>query len=148
MSPDHDEGSRDETNEREGVGQKQPTVDEITVEEITEGVSSSKDVTPYLARIGFRLTIWLLGLIVVVFVWVGFYAYFTQPPTLSELREAFPDGDPDVVLDNYENLQTVWFGQIKDLLQLLVVSLLIPLVATVIGYIFGRREETAEQSGE
>ena len=105
-------------------------------------------VTPYLARIGFRLTIALLILIAGVFVWVGLYAYFTQPPSLSELRQAFPKDDATAVFDNYEKLQTAWFAQIKDLLQILVVSLLIPLVATVIGYIFGRRDDTADQSSE
>jgi hypothetical protein len=105
-------------------------------------------VTHYLARIGFQLTIALLVLIAGVFLWVGVYAFFTQPPPLSELRQTFPNDDTTAVFDNYEKLQTAWFGQIKDLLQILVVSLLIPLVATVIGYIFGRREDTTDQSGE
>jgi hypothetical protein len=33
-----------------------------------------------------------------------------------------------------------WFSEIKDLIQLLVVSLLVPILATLIGYIFGRNE--------
>lgn len=73
------------------------------------------------------------------------YALMTQPPSLGKVKEFFPT-DTAKAFDSYERLRTSWLNQIKDLLQLLVVSLLVPLVATVIGYIFGRRE--AESSGD
>jgi hypothetical protein len=38
------------------------------------------------------------------------------------------------------SLREAWFSEIKDLIQLLVVSLLVPILATLLGYIFGRNE--------
>jgi hypothetical protein len=122
------------------------TVPTLSVAQIAAQAGLSGEAsTPPLVRIGYRLTIALLVLIAGVFIWVMIYAAMTQPPSLGKVKEFFPS-DTAKAFDSFERLRTSWLSQIKDLLQLLVVSLLVPLVATVIGYIFGRRE--AERSGD
>lgn len=100
-----------------------------------------------LTRVGFRLAGALLGVIIFVFLWVGVYAWSSYPPTLERLGRLYPD-QPDKAVDAYNAMRTSWTNNVKDLLQILVVSLLIPLVATVIGYIFGRRETQNENEAQ
>lgn len=84
----------------------------------------------------------IIGLILVVLCLVSLYAWRTAPPELSVLHEL--EGE-ETALATYRDLREAWFSEIKDLLQLLVVSLLIPLVTTVIGYIFGRQADAAAE---
>jgi hypothetical protein len=117
----------------------------LSIAQIADQASAASEAaTPPLIRVGYKLTIALLLLIVGVFLWVLVYAWVTQPPSLSRVKEFFPM-DTAKAFDSYERLRTSWLTQIKDLLQLLVVSLLVPLVATVIGYIFGRKEAQGEE---
>lgn len=45
-----------------------------------------------------------------------------------------------------EDLESNWAERTKDLFSLLIVSLLVPLLATLIGYVFGRQQEGAGSS--
>ena len=92
---------------------------------------------PSLTIIGFNLAIALLGLVAAVLVGIGIFGWLTYP-TPSAIGGIV--SDPTKRFDDYQQAQTAWFGTIKDLIQLLVVSLLVPLLATVIGYIFGRQQ--------
>ena len=77
------------------------------------------------AQIGLEIARWLLLLIVLVLVLVGLFAWLTYPG----------GGTAETVVD----VRREWFSNVKDLLQLLVVSMLVPLLASVIGFIFGRQ---------
>ena len=90
------------------------------------------------AEIGLKLAQWLLGVVLFVLVLVGVFAALTYPESSASASATDVPGSLEV-------LRATWFDQIKDLLQLLVVSLLIPLLATLIGYIFGR--EVGASSG-
>jgi hypothetical protein len=122
-------------------GPEQVQLQKLEKEETPAGAVS---VPPYLARLGFHLTIALVGLILFVFFWVGLYGWLTYPPSLDELDARFTT-DAEAAAKTYTDLRTAWTNNVKDLLQILVISLLIPLLATVIGYIFGRREAQEEQ---
>lgn len=135
-----DGSSERNAGDAESSGEPDRPVETVSIADIAEAAAASSGAaTPALVRVGYRLTIALLLLICAVFLWVLLYAWMTYPPSLGKVKEFFPT-DTAKAFDSYERLRTSWMSQIKDLLQLLVVSLLVPLVATVIGYIFGRRE--------
>jgi hypothetical protein len=76
-------------------------------------------------RGGLALARSLMVLIGLVLVLITVFAVFTYPGDV-----ATPEN------------RTEWFTEIKDLVQLLVVSLLVPTLATLIGYIFSRQPAT------
>lgn len=96
-------------------------------------------------HLGSRLAHWLLAIIVIVLLLIGAFAWLTYP-SLEETRQmtARQCQVADIGSCNLVEVQqervTVWFDQVKDLTQILVVSLLIPLLATLIGYLFSRRD--------
>jgi hypothetical protein len=94
-----------------------------------------------LAKLGLFIIYSLLGLIAIVLILVAADGAFTYP---SEADVARATPDPTKLFDNLALARSTWFSQIKDLLELLVVSLLVPLVATVIGYVFGRRSDAGK----
>jgi glycerol uptake facilitator-like aquaporin len=77
----------------------------------------------------------LLGLILTILLLIALYAAFTKP----EIQEA-KDLAPQNVATTYNEQRTAWFTEIKDLIQILVVSLFVPLLGTVVGYLFGRQQ--------
>jgi hypothetical protein len=89
-----------------------------------------------LAKVGLQIVYWLVGLIGVVLVLVTLEAALTYP-SASDISSLSADRTKS--FDNLQQARTAWFGQVKDLLQLMLVSLLVPLLSSVIGYIFGRR---------
>jgi hypothetical protein len=72
---------------------------------------------------GLQLAYAMIALIVLVLVLIALFAWLTYPGVrgTAQVRES-------------------WFSEIKDLIQLLVVSLLVPILATLLGYVFGRHE--------
>jgi ABC-type spermidine/putrescine transport system permease subunit I len=120
--------------------------DRLSLETITDRETSSDAAAELnrLDRLRIKIGGWTVGaiisLIVVVLALVAAYAVATIPPELAEIHEL--EGKAGA-LEKYRQLRREWFGEIKDLLQLLVVSLLIPLVTTVIGYIFGRQADAS-----
>lgn len=92
------------------------------------------------AEIGLRLTHAILALIAGVLVLVALFGWLTYP------NFEHYGGQRGSEMGTWDGARDKWFADIKDLLQLLVVSLLIPLLTTVIGYIFGRHAATAEQA--
>lgn len=93
-----------------------------------------------LEQIGLQLAKGLLGLIVLILLLVGLFAWLTFPdePLVVAAGSGIKADDLARVVDE---ARRAWFTQIKDLLQLLIVSLSVPLLTTVIGYIFGRQAE-------
>jgi hypothetical protein len=77
---------------------------------------------------GLRLTTQLLLLSAFVLILISMFAWTTFPETSAAIALA-PSAD---TYSAYREMRTEWFGNIKDLIQILVVSLLIPLVASVI----------------
>jgi uncharacterized membrane protein len=75
----------------------------------------------------------LIGVLLVVALTSG----DNRPPSLAELGSIVGN---DKAVDAYKQLRTQRFDVIKDLLQLLVVALVVPLLTIVLGYIFGRQK--------
>jgi hypothetical protein len=94
-----------------------------------------------LPLIGRELALYILGLMVVVLVLVSLYAWMTFP-TPGSLNGLVP---AEKLYESYREQRTAWFLEVKGLLELLVVSILVPLFATVIGYLFGRHELERER---
>jgi hypothetical protein len=63
----------------------------------------------------------------------------TKPPSPAEIGALAAPGN-DRALEAYKEVRAQRFGVIKDLLQLLVVALVVPLLTIVLGYIFGRQK--------
>lgn len=84
---------------------------------------------------GFALAWGLIGLIALVLILIGIYAMSTYPDASAAHDYLGSSATPTDLRDLHDQ----WFSEIKDLLQLLVVSLLVPLLATLVGYIFGRQ---------
>ncbi|MDQ4148460.1 MAG: hypothetical protein M3164_00445 [Actinomycetota bacterium] len=59
-----------------------------------------------------------------------------RPPTPAELGAL---AENDKAIEAYKEVRTQRFQVVKDLLQLLVVALVVPLLTIVLGYIFGRQ---------
>jgi ABC-type Na+ efflux pump permease subunit len=121
--------------------------DQISLERVAEQQALSADLEPLpRARLlaGKHLAAGLLLLTAVVLVLIAIFAMLTYP-SAAETRELAPackaiQSGCDL-LDAQDQRVATWFGNVKDLVQLLVVSLLIPLLATLIGYMFGGQIE-------
>lgn len=77
-----------------------------------------------------------MGLIACVLLVIAVFAWLTFPDV-----HVYRGQD---ALGEWETARRGWFVDIKDLLQLLVVSILVPLLTTVIGYIFGREASAGD----
>jgi hypothetical protein len=98
-------------------------------------------------HLGARLARWLVILTVIVLLLIGGFAWLTYP-SLEQTRSMTGHCQPSFqqpcgVFELQQQRTTAWFDDVKDLIQLLVVSLLIPLLATLIGYLFGHRNDEA-----
>lgn len=91
---------------------------------------------------GLMITWFLIGLVALVLILIAAYAAMTRP-TVDDALTLVPQADDRY--QAYRELRSSWFSEIKDLVQLTVVSLLIPLVSTVIGYTLGRNELQKQQ---
>ena len=100
----------------------------------------------YLARrpdaqlvwIGYRIFKWLLLLTVAVMAGLAVYAFLTYP-TMAEISDAAPNGISSADLrDLTKDSRADWISNLKDLAQLFLLTPIFPLLAAVIGYIFGR----------
>jgi hypothetical protein len=89
------------------------------------------------AQLGLKIVWGLLALVVLVLLLVSLFAWLTYPHAADYQGQAASVGGA------VDEARRTWFDDIKDLLELLVVSLIVPLVATVIGYIFGRQVEAS-----
>jgi hypothetical protein len=121
------------TGSETAVGAAIRELPKLTLDQVDKTVPPGNE--PSLPVIGLRLAIAILALIAAVLVGIGVFAWLTFPTTGQIAGIA---NDPTKVFDEYQQAHTAWFSTIKDLIQLLVVSLLVPLLATVMGYIFGR----------
>src|SRR3712207_5361145 len=99
-------------------------VDVEALEEAT-GAEEPSWLERFRLRAGLLIAAAILGLIILVLGLISLFAWQTYPD-LSEIRTVQPDRTK--ALEIYDREKTSWFGQIKDLLQLLVVSLLVPIL--------------------
>lgn len=126
--------------ERRSVGDRAEQLDDVSVERrsVAESrLAQSDDISRVRLQIGAAVVLGLLALIVAVLIAIAVFAVLTYP-TPEEVKGTLRRGDN--VREALQDDRTAWFTQIKDLLQLLVVSLLVPALTTILGYIFGREQ--------
>jgi hypothetical protein len=110
---------------------------QLSVARFADEAQSGEVWEPSLRTIGRVIAGWIIMLICGILSLVSLYAWLTYP----HLHDMVGVTEKGAELEAYREYQSAWFGQIKDLLQLLVVSLFVPLFSTVVGYIFGRQME-------
>lgn len=108
----------------------------VKLDEVDRVVGSAPE--PSQQWIGFQLSIWILALIAAVLIGIGAFGLLTYP-SIDQISNAVKDNTK--AFEDYQQARAAWFSEVKDLIQLIVVSLLVPLLASVIGYVFGRREQ-------
>jgi hypothetical protein len=115
----------------------------ISVEALAEHLQLSAQLRPLpreRLNLGADLARWLVILTTIVLAMIGVYAWQSYP-SAAETRLLSPgctsaSRQPCSLVEVQQQRVSDWFDSVKDLVQLLVVSLLIPLLATLIGYLF------------
>ena len=94
------------------------------------------------SRLGYRIFKWLLTLAIFLFLGLMVYAWWTYP-TSAAATALLPTGSGlDDRLLAVRELRRDWLQQVKDLGQMFVLTPVLPLIAAVIGYLFGVRRST------
>jgi hypothetical protein len=110
-------------------------LDEIAAAETAGGKVSHKTL-PEIGLDAFRAILLFSAFMVLL---LGVFAWVTYPDMAALERLVATDA----VMPTYQQLQAEWFSRLKDLGQLYVLTPLLPLLAVVLGYIFGRRSGQA-----
>jgi phosphate/sulfate permease len=117
------------------------TIAELGKEIKREGAGSD-DLDIARIKIGGGIVFGVIALIVIAGIAVASVAIATFPLSVTELKAA---GATDA-LTLHNDLEEAWFNNVKDLAQIWIVALLVPLLATVIAYIFGKTTGETAQS--
>ena len=115
----------------------------LSIAQIADRSELSADLKPLpreRLHVGARLARWLVMLTAIVLLLISAFAWLTYPHA-NETRQLSAGCRASVELtcnlvEAQQQRVAAWFDDVKDLIQLLVVSLLIPLLATLIGYLF------------
>jgi hypothetical protein len=94
---------------------------------------------PY-TRLG--LTIFRAILLLITLLLIGLFLFsIVTYPTADDARAILgPDATGTAAANELEAMQAQWFDQVKQLAQYLVFGSVLPLLATVIGYLLGQRQ--------
>jgi hypothetical protein len=99
-----------------------------------------------LVWIGYRIFKWLLLLVAVVMVSLGAYAYVTYP-TIGDIQTLLPSGRSGTeIVTLTKEMREAWLSDVKDLAQNFLLTPIMPLLAAVVGYIFGRSHSVSAKS--
>ena len=91
------------------------------------------------SRLGYRLFKWLLVLAFFLIAGLMGYAWWTYPTTADASALLPASADLAERLDAVRDLRRDWLQQVKDLGQMFVLTPVLPLIAAVVGYLFGVR---------
>jgi hypothetical protein len=109
-----------------------PVPEPLSLEHLERALVPGAEVE--LPRIGRELALWVMVLIALTLALVFAYAALTFPD-LESLKDL---AAPDAVLEAYERIRTLWFQEVRGLLELLL-PLFVTVLGAIIGYIFGRQ---------
>lgn len=96
-----------------------------------------------MARLGYWIFLWLLGLVVVLVALLVLYGLKTYP-RLAEVRELVTADSSIEPLQAWREMRDEWVVQFKDLGQVFLVNPIVPLLGAVLGYIFGSRQASGD----
>jgi hypothetical protein len=97
--------------------------------------STTKEIST--TEFGYKVFKWLLCLVGLLFLALALFATVTYPSLAEAKALAGPQGNVGTALGD---ARTQWFSQVKDVGQLFLVTPVLPLLGTVLGYMFGRNE--------
>lgn len=93
---------------------------------------------PY-TRLGLKIFLAILCLTVMMVVALAIFAVVTYP-TAGEMHALLGStASASTAVQSWQNMQTQWFDQVLRLGQVFVFGSVLPLLATVVGYILGER---------
>jgi hypothetical protein len=123
-----------------------PPPDDISIDEIVSelGIDTSVGITPT-QRIGYKIFLWLLLLIGFELALLFVYGWFTFP-TLEDVLRTTTDANADAG-QAWADARSSWVTSIKDLGQIFLLTPVFPLLAAVIGYMFGRQQGSSSGDG-
>jgi hypothetical protein len=93
---------------------------------------------PY-TRLGFRIFAAILILTALMLIVLGAFAVITYPNAEDAHAILGPTTTGPQALSDWQDMQTQWFDQVTRLAQFLVFGSVLPLLATVVGYLLGER---------
>lgn len=95
--------------------------------------------------LGYKIFKWLLLLVGVLLFLLTMYAVFTYPsPSDARLLA----DDPAGAAVAYGQLKSDWLSSVKDLGQIFIITPVLPLIGAVLGYIFGKDEQSPSSSSD
>jgi hypothetical protein len=86
---------------------------------------------------GYLIFKWLLALLVFGFLLLALYAWTTFPDSTTDAASS------SSALPASPSSQDAWVASIKDLGQIFLLTPIFPLIGAVIGYMFGRQQQSS-----
>ena len=116
-----------------------PTVPKVRLTDLEADVGARplSAVERHRGRLGLRFAGLIFAMFVISLIFVVIVAV-TSYPDIADYPPGSASG-PGADRTYLEARQS-WLSGVKDLLQILVVSLLVPMLSSLIGYLFGRRD--------
>jgi hypothetical protein len=96
---------------------------------------------PY-TRLGFRIFWAILLLTGSMAAVVGAFALITYPSAADAHTILGSTVTGPAALNDWQDMQTQWFDQVTRLAQILIFGSVLPLLATVVGYLLGERRSS------
>jgi hypothetical protein len=103
------------------------------------------DVTeiPY-TRLGQTIFFAVLGLTSAMFLTLAILAVITYPSAADVHAVVGTTSSPDAALEAWQSMKSQWLDQVMGMGQLLIFGSVLPLLATVVGYLLGERRRNAQ----
>jgi hypothetical protein len=120
-------------------------VDRAATRKSTRKHSSHSDVTeiPY-TRLGQKIFFAVLCLAAAMFLTLAILAAITYPSAADVHTVLGTRSTPDAELEAWQSMKSQWLDQVMGLGQLLIFGSVLPLLATVIGYLLGERRRNTD----
>ncbi len=96
--------------------------------------------------IGYRIFKWLLLLIFIILILLVAFAYLTYP-RIGDIQKLAGSRTNIDIIKEWSDARSAWVTQMKDLGQIFLFTPVFPLLAAVVGYIFGRQQQLQSTDG-
>ena len=96
---------------------------------------------PY-TRLGFRIFGAILLLTALMLIILGVFAAVTYPNAEDARAILGSSVTGPAALNDWQDMQAQWFDQVSRLAQILIFGSILPLLATVVGYLLGERRSS------
>jgi hypothetical protein len=114
------------------------SLDRITQAQTGDRAASVREIPR--TRLGREILLWLLVLVFIELSLLSIYAFWTYPRIGDITRVA--GGQNADLQKAWLDARSAWVTSVKDLGQIFLLTPVFPLIGAVIGYMFGRQEES------